>query len=164
MRLAQDSAHAPACYASCAMSDLNPDPLAAFVDHIVRQLAKNGFPERRVSFPIERMYESADEKGLSFNKVLDALATLGIAHEKTPEKVIFLPPTLPPSFPDASTFAGLDPSMLAGLSKEQLFATAQAAMQQMSPEQLNAMRAMLEGMTPEQQAAMMEQARKLGLG
>jgi hypothetical protein len=145
------------------MSDLVPDPLTAFVEHVAKQLAKNGFPARRVSFPIERMYESADAKGVSFNKVLDTLAELGIAHEKTPEKVIFLPPAEVPSFPDPSAFAGLDPSMLAGLSKEQLFAAAQAAMQQMGPEQLAAMRAMVEGMTPEQQAEMVEQARKLGL-
>lgn len=145
------------------MSELASDPLAAYVDHIVQQLTKNGFPGKRVSFPIERMYESADAKGLSFNKVLDALASIGIAHEKTPEKVIFLPAVAQPSMPDMSAFAGLDPSMLAGLSKEQLFAAAQAAMQQMGPEQMAAMRAMVESMTPEQHAEMMEQARKLGL-
>jgi hypothetical protein len=33
----------------------------------------------------------------------------------------------------------------------------------MDPEQLAAVRAMIEGLTPEQQAAMIEQARKLGL-
>jgi len=145
------------------MSDQVTDELTAFVDRVVQQLAKNGYPERRVSFPIERMYESAYAKGVNFNTVLDALADLGIAHEKTPEKVIFMPREAAPSLPDMSAFAGFDPSALAGLSKEQLFAAAQAAMQQMGPEQLAAMRAMLEGMTPEQQAAMVEQARKLGL-
>jgi hypothetical protein len=44
-----------------------------------------------------------------------------------------------------------------------MLAAAQAAMQQMGPDQLAALRAMLEGMTPEEQAAMIEQARKLGL-
>ena len=43
------------------------------------------------------------------------------------------------------------------------YAAAQAAMQQMSPGQLAALRAMVEGMTPEQQAEMIEQAKKLGL-
>lgn len=152
------------------------DPLAAFVDHVVRQLEKNGFPTRRVSFPIERMYESADAKGVNFNRVLDALAARGITHEKTPEKVVFeasvettgldAMPGIDPSTLggfDSSAFAGLDPSALAGLSKEDLFARAQAAMQQMGPEQLAAIRAMVEGMSPAQQAAMIEQAKKLGL-
>ena len=145
------------------MSDPVLDPLAAFVEHIVQQLAKHGYPERRVAFPIERMYESAAAKDLSFNKVLDALAERGIAHEKTPEKVIFCPVETAAVVPDLSAFAGLDPAMFAGLSTEQLMAAAQTAMQQMGPEQLSALRGMIEGMTPEQQAEMAEQARKLGL-
>ncbi len=145
------------------MSDPVLDPLAAFVEHLAQQLAKHGYPERRVSFPIERLYESAAAKDLSFNKVLDALAERGIAHEKTPEKVIFSPATTAPAVPDPSAFAGLDPAMFAGLSTEQLMAAAQTAMQQMGPEQLGALRAMIEGLTPEQQAEMAEQARKLGL-
>jgi len=148
---------------SVSMSDSVLSPLTDFVEHVMRQLAKNGFPERPVSFPIERMYESAAAKGVSFNNVLDALRERGITHEKTPEKVIFLPATSAPSSPDANAFAGLDPSMFAGLSKDQLLAAAQTAMSQMGPDQLAAVRAMLEGMTPEQQAQMVEQARKLGL-
>lgn len=145
------------------MSDLALDPLAAFVEHVMRQLTKNGFPKRPVAFPIERMYESAAAKGVSFNKVLDALAERGVTHEKTPEKVVFLPPATAPALADPSAFAGLDPSMFAGLSKEQLLTAAQTAMNQMGPEQLATVRAMLEGMTPEQQAQMVEQAKKLGL-
>ena len=145
------------------MTDSPNDPLAAFVDRVVAQLAKNGYPERRVAFPLVRMYESADAKGLSFNKVLEVLAERGIGHEKTPEKVIFAPAAVAPAVPGAGAFAGFDPAMFAGMSQEQLIAAAQAAMQQMGPDQLAALRAMFEGMTPEQQAAMLEQARKLGL-
>jgi hypothetical protein len=143
------------------MTDPTNDTLAAFVDRVVAQLTKNGYPERRVAFPLERMYESASAKGLSFNKVLEVLAERGIAHEKTPEKVIFAPAS--EAAPPTGEFFGIDPSMLAGMSQEQMIAAAQAAMQQMGPDQLAALRAMVEGMTPEQQAAMMEQARKLGL-
>ncbi len=145
------------------MTDSPDDPLATFVDHVSAQLAKNGYPERRVAFSLERMYESASAKGLSFNKVLEVLAARGIQHEKTPEKVIFAPAPAASPIPDAGAFAGFDPAMFAGMSKEQLMAAAQAAMQQMGPAQLAALRAMLEGMTPEQQAAMLEQARKFGL-
>lgn len=146
------------------MTDSPNDALSAFVERVVTQLTKNGYPDRRVSFAIERMYESAAAKGLSFNTVLDRLAERGIAHEKTPEKIIFTPAELAPAFPGADAFAGFDPAMFAGMSQEQILAAAQAAMQQMDPEQLAALRAMFEGMTPEQQAEMMEQAKKLGLG
>lgn len=143
----------------------SPDnALAAFVDRLLAQLTKNGYPERRVAFAIERMYETADAKGLSFNKVLEVLAERGIPHEKTPEKVIFGSAPVTPSVPEAGAFAGLDPAMFAGMSQEQLAAAAQAMIEQMGPDQLAAVRAMVEGMTPEQQAAMIEQVRKLGLG
>lgn len=148
---------------SSGMIDSIADPLVAFVDRIVAQLEKNGYPERRVAFPIERMYESAAAKGLSFNRVLELLAERGISHEKTPEKVIFERARPAEPFAGENPFPGFDPSVLAGMSQEQLMAAAQAAMQQMGPEQLAAVRAMVEGMTPEQQAAMFEQARKLGL-
>ncbi len=146
------------------MTDSSNDTLLAFVDHLVGQLAKNGYPERRVAFPIERMYESADAKGLSFNKVLEVLAQRGIGHEKTPEKVIFAPAVVASEVSVSSPLGGFDPAMLEGMSQEQLVGAAQAMMQQLDPEQLGALRSMLEGMTPEQQAEMVEQARKLGLG
>jgi hypothetical protein len=146
------------------MTESSNDPLTTFVDRVVAQLTKNGYPERRVAFAIERMYESADAKGLSFNKVLEVLLERGVAHEKTPEKVVFFPvggaPSVPPGF---EGFEGFDPAMLAGMSQEQILAAAQAAMQQMGPDQLAALRAMFEGMPAEQQAEMIEQARKLGL-
>jgi hypothetical protein len=145
------------------MSDIQPDPLDAFVARIEQQLAKNGFPDRSVSFPIEKMYESAAAKELSFNKVLEVLEARGILHQKTPEKVVFMSTAPEPAMPDPSAFAGLDPAMFAGMSREQLMAAAQNAMQQMGPEQLAKVQSMVAGMTPEQQAEMMEQAKKLGL-
>jgi hypothetical protein len=145
------------------MTDTADDKLTVFVDQMLAQLTKNGYPERRVAFAIERMYETADKKGLSFNKVLEVLAERGIAHEKTPEKVIF--GTAPAERPTSASVGlpGFDPAQLAGMSQEQLIAAAQAAMQQMGPEQLAALQAMVAGMTPEQQAEMIEQVRKLGL-
>jgi hypothetical protein len=146
------------------MTDSPDDPLAAFVDRLVAQLTKNGYPERSVAFAIERMYESAAAKGVSFNKVLEVLAERGIAHEKTPEKVIFTREDVAPAFPPpGAALEGFDPTMLEGMSQEQMLAAAQAAMAQMGPDQLAALRALLENMTPEEQAAMIEQARKLGL-
>lgn len=145
------------------MSDSESEPLEAFVEKIVEKLQKNGFPGKRVAFPLVQMYEAADEKGLSFNAALDRLAERGITHEKTPEKVIFAPAVADPSGPEAGGFPGIDPSMLAGMSQEELLQAAQKAMQAMGPEKLAALRTLLESMTPEEQAAMMEQARKLGL-
>jgi len=139
------------------------DPLERFVASIATNLRKNGFPERSVAFSLERMYESASAKGLSFNKVLEVLAERGVAHEKTPEKVIFTSP-LPVVSPDVDALSGMDLGALSGMSPEQLMAAASEAAQRMSREQMQALQAMVGNMSPEQLQMMMEQARKLGLG
>jgi hypothetical protein len=68
---------------------LADDSSGKFITNIIAILEKNGFPENQVSLPLEKMYESAHEKGINFNKVLEYLATKGIAHAKTTEKIIF---------------------------------------------------------------------------
>jgi hypothetical protein len=145
------------------MSDSESEALAAFVQRVVQQLEKNGFPDRQVSFPIERMYDAAYAKGVNFNKVLEALAERGIEHEKTPEKVIFTQPAFTALGLEPGALPGVGPSALDGLSPDERLAAASEAMKHMDPAQLAAIRAMVERMTPEQQAAMIEQARKLGL-
>lgn len=57
--------------------------------NIKNTLSKNGFPQKAVALPLERLYEAAHRDGLNFNKVLSELAAAGIEHEKTSEKVIF---------------------------------------------------------------------------
>lgn len=139
------------------------DALERFVASIATNLQKNGYPERSVAFPLERMYESAAAKGLSFNRVLEVLGERGVVHEKTPEKVIFPSPvTAAPAGVDP--FGGMDLGALSGMSPDQLMAAASEAAQRMSPEQMQALQAMVGNMSSEQLQLMMEQARKLGLG
>jgi hypothetical protein len=154
--------------------------IESFADTIVANLSKNGFPEKKVAFPLERLYESADKKGLSFNRVLEVLAARGITHEKTPEKIVFSAPAqdhaTPAPFPGMDGLAGIpgmegmpdlaamDMGGLEGMSPDQLMAAASQAAQQMSPEQMSAIRDMMSNMSPEQMSALMEQAKKMGLG
>jgi len=148
------------------MSTHEEGALEAFVETIRGNLEKNGFPGRSVAFPIERMYEAAAHRGLSFNRVLEALSERGISHEKTPERVIFRVPTPPSTAADpfgGLDLSGIDLSALQNMSPDQMMAAAAQAMQQLSPEQLESLRGMVEGLGPEDQARMIEQARKLGL-
>src|SRR5262245_64976570 len=131
------------------MDETEPDELSNFVRKVIEQLTKNGFPEKRVSFSLERMYESAHKKGVNFNKVLEALEAQGIAHEKTPEKVIFGAPEPSPAPVEPPPFPGLDPAAFAAMTPEQRMAAAMAAMQQLSPAQLEALRGMVENMPEE---------------
>ncbi len=115
-----------------------------FIDQIIKNLSANGFPQKKVSLPTEKMYEVADAKGLSLNKVLDELRDKKmIGSEIGPDKIIF--------------------SMEKFESQDDMYAKAQEMMSQMSPEELQKMQEMVQNMSPEQREQMMEQAKKMGM-
>ncbi|MFG1499740.1 hypothetical protein ABMA70_05970 [Halobacteriovorax sp. XZX-3] len=115
-----------------------------FIDQIIKNLSANGFPEKKVSLPTEKMYEVADNKGLSLNKVLEELREKKmIDSEIGPEKIVF--------------------SMQKFENQQDMYAKAQEMMSQMSPEELQKMQDMIQNMSPEQREQMMEQAKKMGM-
>lgn len=159
------------------MSDPTADPIEAFADTVLGNLHKHGFPAQKVAFPLERLYESAYAKGVNFNKVLEVLAARGVDHEKTPERVIFAPRAEPDARPvapgfdpaslaglDPSVFAGLDPAALAGQGPEAMMAMAQQLLARLDPAQLAAMKAMVDGLSDEEKAALLARGRDFGLG
>ncbi len=117
----------------------------ALKEMIVKNLASNGFPGKRVSLPLEKLYEVADSKGANLNDILADLAGQGTLHEKSGDKIIF------------------SMGMPENMSKEDMMAQAQEMMGKMDPEELRRMQEMVANMTPEQKAQMMEQAKKMGL-
>jgi hypothetical protein len=123
------------------------ETIETFVENITKTLKKNGYPDKKVALPLERMYEVAHAKGLNFNKARDVLKEQGIDHEKTTEKVIFFPKTASRPKMDFATMA----------------AQAQEMMRNMSPEQLKAIQDMVANMTDEQKLEMMKQAKDLGI-
>lgn len=145
------------------MNENENDTLASFVENVVTNLEKNGFPGRRVAFPIERLYESAHAKGVNFNQVLDVLAGRGIAHEKTPEKVVFHPIERADVTAGAKAFAGLDVGALAGLSVQEQMAAAAEFVKQMTPEQLGVIRSLIENLSDAEKAELLDRARALGI-
>ena len=60
----------------------------SFLEKVQKNLTANGFPEKKVAFPLEALYEKADEAGVNFNKVREELKTLGINTETSGE-IIF---------------------------------------------------------------------------
>lgn len=127
----------------------------SFIEQLMKNLHKNGYPARRVSFGLERLYEAADAKGLSLNKALDLLRAQGVDHSKTNEKIIFFA-TPAPVAEGAGEGAG------------DFLAQAQAMMAGMGPEELEGLRGMVEGrlaqMSDEERAELFEQLKEMGLG
>jgi hypothetical protein len=151
---------------------MNESDYASFLASIERTLEKNGFPERRVALPLERMYEVAAEKGLNFNKALALLETKGIAHDKTPERVIFCRPEDRGAALNAADDPTTDsvgdpadsPAAPPRVNPADLMARAQAMLASMSPEEMERMRAMIDGLSDEEKADLLARARAMGIG
>ena len=45
----------------------------ALKEMIIKNLTANGYPMKKVSLPLEKMYEVADSKGANLNTILDEL-------------------------------------------------------------------------------------------
>lgn len=118
-----------------------------FVAHILNILKTNGFPLKRVSLPTEKMYEAADNKGLSFNAVLDVLKKdHQVEAQIGTEKIIF-------SLSIPST----------NQSKEDMMKQAQEMMGKMTPEEMKRMQDLFMNMSPEEKAELMKKGKELGL-
>jgi hypothetical protein len=115
-----------------------------FSDKILQTLKNNGFPAKRVSLPTDKMYEAADNKGLSFNQVLEYLKTEHqVSADIGAEKIIF--------------------SQTVSENPEDMMKQAQEMMAKMSPEELRKIQEMFSNMSPEEKEAMMKKGRDLGI-
>jgi hypothetical protein len=154
-----------------------------FIANIVKNLEKNGFPDKRVSLPLEKLYESAYNKGLNFNRVLEFLAEKDIQHEKTAEKIVFYSAPkevakaeaeivvenddsspassmdAPPSMEDM--MKGMGGDMFSNPKFKGMMDQAMNMMKNMSPEQLSEIQKMAENMSPEERDDMMKKAKDL---
>lgn len=118
-----------------------------FIEKILDTLKTNGFPNKRVSLPTEKMYEAADKRNLSFNRVLDELkAQHGIEAQIGTEKIIF------------SEIQVSGPGF-----NEDLMKQAQEMMSQMDPEELRKLQETFMNMTPEQKEEILKKGKDLGL-
>lgn len=115
-----------------------------FIDKIMQTLKSNGFPEKRVSLPTEKMYEVADNKGLSFNQVLEQLKTEhSIDAQIGSEKIIFFKAPV--------------------MNQEEMLKQAQEMMSQMDPEELRKIQEMFSNMSAEEKEEIMKKGKDLGL-
>lgn len=112
-------------------------------EQITTNLANNGFPQKKVALPLEKLYEVADSKGENLNKILDELKSEGVDHEKTGDKIIFKS-AMPNLGPDA-------------------FAKAQEMMKNMDPEEMQKIQDQVANMSDEDKEKLLEQAKAMGL-
>lgn len=128
-----------------------------FIKKIIKNLESNGFPEKRVSLPVEKMYEAADNRGLSFNKVLETMKEERLVDaEIGPEKIVF-------SRPEEPAQADLDQTPMEDMDQAEMFKKAQEMMSNMDPAELKKMQEMVMGMSEEEKEELMKKGKDMGI-
>lgn len=117
-----------------------------FMNIIEKNLIDNGFPQKNVSLPLEKVYEAADNRGISFNTVRDRLKVeKSIDLELNEEKILFFPVKIENSF---------SPEMLKKATE---------FLDKMSPEQKNSILDKISKMSDAEKADILEQGKKMGV-
>ena len=60
-----------------------------FLESLYKNLESNGFPQKSVSFPLEKLYEFADKLEVNFNQVREEIKKLFIETTTEGDKIIF---------------------------------------------------------------------------
>lgn len=125
-------------------------PMNEFIESIITNLQSNGFPAKKVSLPTDKMYEAADKRGLSFNRVLEKMKEEHrINAEIGAEKIIFSEEVVTSEAPS--------------FNQEDLIRQAQEMMAQMDPEELRKIQQAFEEMTPDEKDEIFKRGKDLGI-
>ena len=152
------------------------DPEDQFIDFIKSTLEKNGFPDKKVSLPLAKVKAAAEGKGLDLDMILSRLKMGSIFSELSEEKIVFSDSETEEEASSANPFAnmgamgglgdmlgGLDLGALQNMSQEDLMGQVTNMMQNMTPEQQQAMMDMYQNMSDEDKENIMNKGKDMGL-
>lgn len=118
-----------------------------FTEKILQTLKSNGFPEKKVSLPTDKMFEVADSKGFSFNDVLQSLKTeYNVESKIGPDKIVFSQVVV-----------------ASQMNPEEMMRQAQEMMAKMDPEELRKIQEMFTNMSPEEKEEIVKKGKDLGI-
>ena len=126
-----------------------------FIQLLLKNLSKNQFPLKKVSFDLEKLYERAENRQLSLNQVLDEMKKRGVDHIKKGDKIIFQA-VLPQTDGAQNGAQGMD-----------FLEQAKAMMQNMSEDDLASIQPLvqerLKNMSEEERTTFFDQIKKMGI-
>ena len=112
---------------------------------ILSNLQRNGFPSKKVSLPTDKLFDAAERRGFSFNKLADQLRLEGIEITIEADRIIFSSIS---NTPDSSDF-----------ELGNLYQKAQEMMAKMSPEERENLMKQYQNMSEEEKASIMDKAK-----
>lgn len=113
-----------------------------FLESLYKNLESNGFPQKSVSFPLEKLYEFADKLEVNFNQVREEIKKLFIETTTEGDKIIFTKVETDSSSP---------------------FGQAMKMFENMSDEQKKQLFEKFQNMSDEEKADIMEKGKQMGL-
>jgi len=126
---------------------------------IEKNLRSNGYPQKTVSLPLEKLYEVADKKGVNLNTILDSYRSNGVSVTSNGDKIIFKAN----SGDKRSPLDGLDLSELNSMNKNELMEKYNELMKNITPDQLSEIKNMYEKMTPNEREEIMRKSKEMGI-
>ncbi len=136
---------------------MSSNKLEEMIDLIKNNLAHNGFPEKRVSLPLEKLYEVADEKEINFNSALELLETNhNISHEKSLDKIVF-------TSNEKKLFDNVDMNSFKGMDQQDFTSKVSDMINNMSPEETNKIQEMYNNLSAEEKENILKKGQEMGL-
>ncbi len=124
-----------------------------FVETLYKNLTLNGFPEKRVSLPTEKMYEVADDKGLSLNKALEVLSDkYNLDYEIGDERILF----------EAGSKKLEDNYDFSNLDQSEMLKKAQDFLSKMDPAEVKRMQEKVMNMSDSEKEELLKKGKDLG--
>ncbi len=125
-----------------------------FVETLYKNLTLNGFPNKRVSLPTEKMYEVADNKNLSLNKALETLSeTYDLVYEIGDDKILF----------EAEVKSAEDNLNFSNLDQNEMFKKAQEFLSKMDPAEVQKMQEQVMNMSESEKEELLRKGKDLGI-
>lgn len=125
-----------------------------FVETLYKNLTLNGFPNKRVSLPTEKMYEVADNKNLSLNKALETLSeTYDLVYEIGDDKILF----------EAEVKSAEDNLNFSNLDQNEMFKKAQEFLSKMDPAEIQKMQEQVMNMSESEKEELLRKGKDLGI-
>ncbi len=117
--------------------------------NVSKNLAKNGFPSKSVSFSLDALYDAAHERGFHFNKVRDLLTQQGIHSEIVGSRMVF-------SAAQATNEDFLkDPRFAQSLNDPNFLESAMSQLSGMDPEKLGSLASSIPGFDAKKMSSML---------
>ncbi len=155
---------------------MSVDPEDQFIDFIKSTLEKNGFPDKKVSLPLEKVKSAAEGKSLDLDMILSRLKMGSVYSEIAEDKIVFSDTEAEEPAAEGNPFAnmggmgglgdmlgGMDLGALQNMSQEELMGQVTNMMQNMSPEQQQSMMEMYQNMSDEDKENIMNKGKDMGL-